>query len=246
MSARYDTIGRGYADVRRPDPRIAALITAALGDVMSVLNVGAGAGSYEPAGRRVVAVEPSEVMVRQRPAAAAPVVRGVAEALPFGDGCFDAAMAILTVHHWTDPERGLAELRRVSRRQVVLTWDDAVTADYWLLRDYLPEVRRMEADYPTLAQIRAALGAGARVTAVPIPHDCTDGMLAAYWRRPEAYLDAAVQEGISALAFLPTGVRRAGLARLAADLGSGEWTRRHGQLLDLDTLDVGYRLVVAG
>jgi SAM-dependent methyltransferase len=243
--ALYDTIGRGYARQRRPDPRIAERLAAALGDAHSVLNVGAGAGSYEPAERRVVAVEPSAVMVAQRPPDAAPAVRARAEALPFPDRAFDAAMAVLTLHHWSDRARGLAELARVARQRVVLlTWDPEADA-FWLLQDYLPafvEVDRRQ--LPAMAAYGSAFGPGAEVEveAVPIPRDCVDGFFGAYWARPAAYLDPAVQAGISLFAHPGAAP---GLARLRSDLESGAWQARHGHLLAADALDLGYRLIVA-
>lgn len=247
MSARavYDSIGRGYARQRRSDPRIAARLTVALGGARSVLNVGAGAGSYEPPDRRVVAVEPSEVMLAQRPPSAAPAVQARAEALPFPDRTFDATMAILTLHHWTDRGRGLAECARVARQRVVLlTWDPAADA-FWLLQEYLPafvEIDRRQ--FPSMAAYGDAFGPGARVeiAAVPVPHDCADGFLGAYWARPAAYLDPAVQAGISS--FAQPGAEP-GLERLRADLATGAWHARHGHLLTADALDLGYRLIVA-
>ncbi len=242
-SAVYDTIGRGYARRRRPDPRIAAQLTAALGGARSVLNVGAGAGSYEPPDRHVVAVEPSAVMLAQRPPNAAPAVQARAEALPFPDRTFDAAMAVLTLHHWADRPRGLAECARVARQCVVLlTWDPAADA-FWLLQEYLPafaEVDRRQ--FPPMAAYEEAFGSDARVeiAAVPIPHDCVDGFLGAYWARPAAYLDPAVRAGISSFA-LPGA--EPGLDRLRADLATGAWHTRHGHLLAADALDLGYRLV---
>ena len=243
--AIYDTIGRGYARQRRPDPRIAARLHEALGDARSVLNVGAGAGSYEPSDRRVVAVEPSEVMLAQRPPSAAPAVRARAEALPFPDQAFDVAMAVLTLHHWSDRARGLAECARVARQRVVLlTWDPAADA-FWLLQDYFPafvEVDRRQ--FPAMAAYAEAFGPATRVevATVPVPHDCIDGFLGAYWARPAAYLDPAVRAGISSFA-LPGA--DAGLERLRADLATGAWHARHGHLLATDALDLGYRLVVA-
>jgi SAM-dependent methyltransferase len=242
----YDAIGRGYARQRRPDPRIAARLHDALGGARTVLNVGAGAGSYEPAERRTVAAEPSAVMVAQRPADAAPAVRARAEALPFADGSFDAVMGVLTFHHWADQAAGVAECVRVARgRVVLLTWDPDAEP-FWLVRDYLPGFQALDrAQFPPLAALPALFGAGARVevAAVPVPHDCADGFLGAFWRRPAAYLDAAVQSGISSFARVPGA--SAGLERLGADLASGAWARRHRALLDRDALDVGYRLVVA-
>jgi SAM-dependent methyltransferase len=239
-SAAYDRLGIGYARMRRPDPRIARAIAVALGGARSAVNVGAGAGSYEPALPRVVAVEPSTTMIRQRPPGAAPAVRAVAEALPFADGAFDAALAILTVHHWNELERGLREMRRVARRVVVLTH---VLVDFWLL-DYLPELRpRVREVLPVLAAFEAALGA-VEMTAIPVPHDCSDGFLGAYWRRPAAYLDPEARAAISI--FHRLGEVSPALARLERDLRSGEWQRRYGQLLGRTELDLGYRLIVAG
>lgn len=245
VSALYDVIGHGYARQRRPDPRIAALLTAALGDAHSILNVGAGAGSYEPRDRPVVAVDPSAVMLAQREPDAAPAVRARAEALPFADGQFDGVIALLTLHHWTDAGAGLAECVRVARDCVVLlTWDPMAGA-FWLVDEYFPaffEVDRRR--FPPVAAYQAMFGSAARVevTPVPVPRDCVDGFLGAYWARPAAYLDAQVRAGISS--FSRPGAER-GLARLAADLASGRWHIRHGHLLELDALDLGYRLVVA-
>jgi SAM-dependent methyltransferase len=240
----YDRIGRRYAQRRRPDPRIAARLHQALGDARRVVNVGAGSGSYEPANRHVVAVEPSEVMIKQRPRDAAPVVRGVAEALPFDNGQFDAALAVLTVHHWTDSKRGLSELRRVARRQVILTWDPTHITRLWFTRDYLPAALALDGELTTLEGTLAFLGP-ATVEPVPVPHDCHDGFFAAYWRRPEAYLEPDVRAGISAFGMLDKDVVEHALELLADDLESGEWYRRNEQLLELDELDLGYRLVVA-
>jgi SAM-dependent methyltransferase len=246
MTNVYDKAGASYALTRRPDPRIAARILAALDDSRSVVNVGAGTGSYEPRDRLVVAVEPSATMIRQRPADAAPVVRGVAEALPFVDGAVDSTLAVLTVHHWTDPARGLAEMRRVARRRVVvLTWDQDVWESFWLIRDYLPWIRDLDRPRAMpIPQLVAALG-GAQVVAVPIPHDCVDGFHGAFWRRPEAYLDPRVRAGISTYTLLAPAKRDAGLRRLAADLESGAWNDRHRDLFDVDERDLGYRLIIA-
>jgi SAM-dependent methyltransferase len=241
----YDQLGRGYADKRRPDPRIAAQLEAALGDADDVVNVGAGAGSYEPRARRVVAVEPSPVMIAQRAPAAVPAVQAVAEHLPFPDDSFDAALAVLTVHHWNDPSRGLAELRRVARRQIVLTWDPSFLAAFWFTRDYLPEAEELDKGFADFDTTLAALSP-TRVEKVPVPHDCHDGFYAAYWRRPAAYLDPAVRAAISGFSLLDAGVTDPALEHLAADLESGAWHRRNAALMELDELDLGYRLVVAG
>ncbi|GAA1409994.1 class I SAM-dependent methyltransferase [Catellatospora coxensis] len=244
MSDPYQTFGVGYAQRRRPDPRLAALVEDALGEARTVVNVGAGTGSYEPADRSVLAVEPSAVMIAQRPPGSAPVVRAVAERLPLADKSFDAGLAVLTVHHWTDPARGLAELRRVSRRQVVLTWDHAVMSRFWLIADYLPEIAEAERELPEQDFIARQL-APAQVTAMPVPHDCSDGFLAAYWNRPHAYLDPAVRASISSLARLDPDRVAEAMRRLGDDLARGLWQERHGEPGAPGTADVGYRLLTS-
>jgi SAM-dependent methyltransferase len=239
----YDRIGVGYRELRVPDPRIAAAIETALGDAASVANVGAGAGSYEPRDRRVIAIEPALTMIRQRPRDAAPVVRASATAIPLRDACVDAALAVLTVHHWPDRARGLAEMRRVARRRVVILTHEHL-ASFWL-GAYFPGIRRIDHEiFPTRADYERALGP-VRITAVPIPHDCSDGFLGAYWRRPHSYLDPTVRFAISSFAKLGEAETLDGLERLRADLDSGEWRRRNRDLLRLEALDLGYRLVVA-
>jgi hypothetical protein len=241
----YDTIGETYATTRRPDPRIAAHIASALGDAQSVINIGAGTGSYEPR-HTVLAIEPSSMMISQRPANAAPVVRARAEALPLAEGAADAAMALLTVHHWSDLAAGVAELRRVSRRRViVLTWDQRIFRRFWLLSEYLPDAAAIDDARSVPVDRLAELLGGARIEPVPVPHDCTDGFAAAYWRRPEAYLDPLVRAGTSMLAQLGDEVLRPGLDRLAADLRSGRWHERHKDLLEREDFDAGYRLLIA-
>ena len=242
-SILYDRIGVGYAAYRRPDPRIAGRIDAALGSARTVVNVGAGTGSYEPAERTVVAVEPSAEMVRQRAASAAPAVRGAAERLPLRDRCVDAALAVLTIHHWADWRRGLAEMRRVARdRVVILTWDPA-RQEFWLLREYFPEIAAADREiFPTPADIERVLGT-IDVQPVPVPADCSDGFLGAYWRRPAMYLDAGARGAMSGFAKLRDVDAK--LARLRADLADGTWTARHGELLALPEIDLGYRLIVS-
>lgn len=240
MSAKYDTIGLNYADLRKPDPRIARTIEDALGAAQTILNVGAGTGSYEPTDRIVTAVEPSAEMIRKRPATAAKAVQASAEALPFDDDSFDAAMAILTVHHWRDKAAGLREMRRVTRgRVVLLTFDPAQRP--WLT-DYLPELAVLdEAQMPSMDAYQRWLGP-VQITPVPVPHDCSDGFLYAYWRRPGAYLDAYVRSGSSS--FWAIDDVDAGLRRLRDDLNTGAWQRRYHALLDLDAYDAGFRLVI--
>lgn len=242
MAASYDTIGLDYANLRRPDARIGAMIWRALGDAREILNVGAGAGSYEPAERSITALEPSIEMIRQRPPSAAPAVRGWAEALPFKDDAFDAAMAVNTVHHWADKAKGFAEMRRVARGRIVVLTFDPMQRGTWLL-DYFPGLAALDdAQMPRIADYERWLGP-VEVTPVPVPHDCIDGFLYAYWSRPRAYLDPKVRAAMSS--FHALGYVSAGLERLQADLDSGKWAERHGRLLELETHDVGYRLVTA-
>jgi SAM-dependent methyltransferase len=239
----YDEIGREYRAHRRPDPRLAAAITRALDDAVTVVNVGAGAGSYEPTDRRVAAVEPSAAMIAQRPAGSAPVVQASATDLPFRDAGFAAALAVLTVHHWPDRARGLAEMARVARdRVVVLTWDPATTG-FWLVDEYFAEIAVIDRQiFPGLDDFRRAWGR-IEVQPLAVPHDCTDGFLGAYWQRPAAYLDPAVRGAIST--FTKLRDVEPGLARLRADLADGTWLRRHTDLLDRSEIDLGYRLVIA-
>ena len=246
MGAVYDTIGTDYAAKRRADPRIALAIGKALGDAASVVNLGAGAGSYEPRGLPVVALEPSWELIGQRPAGAAPVVQAVAEHLPFPDGAFDAALAVLTVHHWSDRRAGLAELARAARRVVIVTWDPGCRDSFWLTTEYLPEIADFDVPrFPTLAELAEGLGARIETRVLPVPHDCADGFLGAFWRRPDAYLDPAVRGAMSCFAQLPRERVDAGLTRLAEDLRDGTWAARFGHLHDLDSADLGYRVVIA-
>ena len=241
--AVYDRIGVTYAQTRRPDPRIDAAIRAALGGARSVVNVGAGSGSYEPP-ETVLAVEPSEVMIAQRPAGLAPAVQATAEAIPLSDGAVDAALAVLTIHHWPDLARGFAEMRRVAGRVVVLTLGPEHGAVVLALAR-VPAGRGSRVGHRPVSATRdgdAADRPRAAVTRVPVPHDCTDGFFGAFWRRPEAYLDPVVRAGISNLAHFGDALDPA-FARLAADLDSGAWHRRHADLLELDELDLGYRIV---
>lgn len=242
MSAKYDTIGKNYAELRKPDPRIAKVIEHALGSAKTVLNVGAGTGSYEPAGRSVTAVEPSREMILKRVPTTAKAIQASAEDLPFDDNSFDAAMAILTIHHWPDKARGLSEMRRVTRGPIVLlTFDPA--ARPWLT-DYLPELAALdEAQMPKMSDYARWLGR-VRIRPVPVPHDCSDGFLYAYWRRPAAYLDPHIRSGSSSF-FAIGDAADAGMEKLKRDLQTGAWDQRYGDLLSLDEYDGGYRLVVA-
>jgi hypothetical protein len=246
VGALYDRIGAGYSTTRKADPRIAELIDQALGEAVEVVNVGAGTGNYEPRHRRVTAVEPSAVMIAQRPPGAARVVQAAAEALPFPDRSFDVAMAAWTLHHWSDWRAGVGELRRVARDRIVIaTWDPTFMDALWLKREYLPEAAASEAArFPGLDDLLEALGGG-EARPIPIPRDCRDGFMAAYWARPEAYLDPVVQANISTFALLEPGALDGALSQLAADLDSGEWDRRHLHLRTLAELDLGYRLVTS-
>lgn len=240
----YDTIGQGYAARRRPDPRWAAAISAAVGPVGSVASIGAGTGSYEPPAA-VVAVEPSAVMVAQRAAGAAPALRGVAEALPLPAGAVDVALVVLSLHHWTDWRAGLAELRRVSRRQVILTFDRGSHLRHWLIERYLPEIADLPGSSPPAPEAIADALGGGTVTPLLVPHDTVDGTLWAGWRRPETYLRPEVTASASGTAALPPAVLARGIESLRADLASGEWHRRHAALLQQPEIDGGFRLVVA-
>jgi len=247
----YDRIGRTYTGTRRPDPRIATAIWDALGDAATVLNVGAGAGAYEPPDREVVALEPSEVMITQRPPGAAPVVRGRAEELPFEDDAFDAVMAVLSDHHWTDRRQGFAELRRVARARVVLFNANPGEADlFWLTTEYLPEFldlipARYRRPGTWEREFEAGLGRRFDQVRVPIAHDCSDGFYGAFWRRPDAYLDPDVRAGISVFAQVPSAAANRAIDALTADLETGRWRQRHRALLDLSELHLGYYVVVA-
>jgi SAM-dependent methyltransferase len=241
---KYDEIGRTYARTRATDPRIAAAIWEGLGDARTVVNVGAGTGNYEPPDRDVTAVEPSAVMIAQRPPDAAPAVQASAEELPFEDDRFDAAMAVLTIHHWSDWRRGIEEMRRVARRVVLLSWDPSFARRLWITAEYLPFAGDEESTFPSLADQAAAVRA-TRVTTVPVPHDCQDGFYGAHWRRPHAYLDPDVRAGISVLASRTPEELAPGLERLREDLESGAWAERHADLLELEELDLGYRLLVS-
>ncbi|MBW3560548.1 MAG: class I SAM-dependent methyltransferase [Proteobacteria bacterium] len=227
MSSSYDRIGVNYAELRKPDPRIAARVGAALGPARTVLNVGAGTGSYEPADRQVTAVEPSTEMVRQRPPSAAKVVRARAEALPFHDGTFDASMAILTVHHWSNKATGLREMRRVTRDRIVILTYDPSFRGFWLA-DYIPGLTALdEAQMPRMTDYEAWLGP-VDFSPVPIPHDCRDGFLSAYWRRPAAYLDPRIRAAMSS--FWVLGDVSEALSRLERDLDIGAWAQRYAEL----------------
>lgn len=239
----YDTIGATYTVTRRTEPRIAAQLWAALGDARTVLNVGAGTGSYEPPDRAVTAVEPSAVMRAQRPAGIARCVAAAAEGLPFEDQSFDAAIAFATVHHWSDPVAGVREMQRVARRVVVFTCDtteEAWRRRFWLTRDYLPEVPASRVGLAT----ELANAIGARLDPVLVPWDCADGFFEAYWRRPEAYLDENVRRGISVWTAVGPDAEQRAVRSLRDDLASGRWAERNRDILDLEAAELGLRLVI--
>jgi SAM-dependent methyltransferase len=238
MRQLYDYIGIGYAKRRRPDPRIATEIKNALSTAKTVVNVGAGTGSYEPQDRIVVAVEPSREMIRQRPPGSTFVVQGSASVLPFADAAFDAALAVLTIHHWPDRRQGLRELARVARERIVIVTCDLESSGFWLVEDYFPEILEIDRrTMPTMDELRDVLG-DIRIQPLPVPHDCVDGFLGAYWRRPQAYLDPQVRRAISSFSKLQDVTP--GLTQLQNDLADGTWQRRHGKL------HLGYRLVLGG
>ncbi len=247
MTARYDRIGAGYAATRREDPDLRRRIEAALGDARTVVNVGAGTGSYEPRDRHVLAIEPSDVMAAQRPRDLAPAIRATADALPLRDGAVDAAMAVLSLHHWDDAlERGVRELRRVARGPVVIvTYEAAVARRMWLM-DYLPEVAELDArSFPPTQQVCDWLGGRSRVDVVPIARDTPDWTLGSFWAHPERVLDPAARAATSGFARMPRHVVDRVVRAVGADLASGAWDERHGALRDLPTYDAGMRLIVA-
>lgn len=241
MSALYDTIGIDYSKLRRPDPRITNAIHAHLDGAETVLNVGAGTGSYEPAHLKVTAVEPSAVMINQRPPSNASVVQARAEELPFRDRSFDAALAVLTVHHWRKVRKGLSEMRRVTRGKIIIFTFDPLNANFWLL-DYIPLIETLDrSQMHRMSDFENAFGLFDRIN-IPIPHDCVDGFLCAYWRRPAAYLDPDVRRSISVFSML--GDLSGPLTRLKDDIQSGRWEQKYSWYLDQEAVDFGYHLVV--
>ncbi|WP_027005610.1 class I SAM-dependent methyltransferase [Conexibacter woesei] len=248
LSPRYDRIGGGYARHRQPDPGFAAAIEAALGDARTVVNVGAGAGSYEPAGRHVVAIEPSDVMAAQRPASLAPAIRATAGRLPLRDASVDAAMAVLTLHHWDhEQEQGIRELRRVARGPVVLlTIDPRVSGATWMVADYLPEVAALDDEIFPLPEVLADwLGGAVAIDVLEVPRDTPDHTLLSFWAHPERVLDAEARAATSGFARMQPAIVDRCVAAVGRDLASGAWDARHGHLRDLDAYDAGLRLVVA-
>jgi SAM-dependent methyltransferase len=247
VNARYDRIGHGYALTRREEARFRERIHAALGDARTMVNVGAGAGSYEPFDRHVVAIEPSEVMAEQRPSHLAPALRGTAGDLPLRDRSVDAAMAIVTLHHWdAERERGVRELRRVARGPVVImTYDPEISGAMWLMAEYLPEVAELDRRiFPAPSQIASWLGGDVEISPVPIPVDCTDWMLGSFWAHPERVLDDDARAATSGFARMTPAVVARVVDHVRRDLTSGSWDARHGGLRALTEYDVGLRLIV--
>jgi SAM-dependent methyltransferase len=245
---RYEHIGHGYARTRREDPLLRERIERALGDARTVVNVGAGAGSYEPEGRHVIAIEPSDTMAAQRPRHLAPAIRASAGALPLRDGSVDAAMTVLSLHHWDDEqERGVRELRRVaSKRVVILTYDPLLSGEMWLIKDYFPEVAELDRRiFPTLETIAEWLGGEVTTSVVPIPRDTPDWHLGSFWAHPERVLDEAARNATSGFARAAPDVVARVVASVGRDLESGAWDERYGRLRRLDEYDVGLRLVIA-
>lgn len=242
----YDAVRRGYGAVRHADPAILRRVAAAVGRAPSVLNIGAGTAAYEPPNRRVVTIEPSDLMIKRRDSSAAPVVKATVENLPFRDNAVHAAMAVLTISHWTDPLAGLREIARVtSQRAVILTLDTPTASTFWAYR-YFPDIAFLDSvRFPTIAQVSEALGGEVRVETVPVTHNCRDGFLGAYWRRPSLYLEARVRRSIPTMAELGDDRLLDGLRHLSEDVRSGAWEAQHGWLLDREELDLGYRLVIA-
>lgn len=242
MTALYDTLGKGYAAYRKPDPRIAKAIAAALGDAQTIINIGAGTGSYELPGRHVAAIEPAAEMIAQRAPGAVTAIQARAEALPFPDRSFDAATAFLTTHHWSDLPQGLREMKRVARKRCVFLDQTFEGLDFWLLSDYFPEMVQHLSGLLPLDSARAVFGS-VRIVPVSVPHDCTDGFMCAYWRRPQAYLDPGVRRAISFFALVRDVEAR--MEQLRRDLDDGSWDRRNGYLRAQSEMDFGYRLLIA-
>jgi hypothetical protein len=241
----YERHGSAYSSIRRADPRIERLVHEALGDAHTVINVGAGAGSYEPVDRYVVAVEPSAQMRSQRPSARVPAIDATAESLPFDDHAFDAAMATVTVHQWSDAAAGVRELRRVARGAVVILTFDGTALDRFWLADYVPDLIAAERTrYQPMGWFGDQLGGTTTLSPVPVPIDCTDGFTEAFYARPERFLDESVRRSQSAWSFVDDAVEARFVDRLASDLADGTWHRRYGHLLDQPTFEGSLRLVV--
>ena len=241
MPVDYDQLAEQYRKYRKPDPKIAARIQFHIQGAQRVLNVGAGMGSYEPEGCEVIAIEPSYEMISKRKRTKAILVQGFAQDLPFRDNVFDISMGILTMHHWSDIAIGLQEMLRVSKNKIVLfTWI-GYGSDFWL-EEYIPEIKGVDEKlFPTLEELNRLLGT-ISVETIEIPYDCTDGFMCAYWRRPAAYLDPNVTKAISTFSRIPDF--QEGFNRLQDDINSGMWHKKQNHLLEKESFDLGYRLVV--
>lgn len=246
QTPRYDRIGRGYARTRRADPRLAQRIHGALRDSRTIVNVGAGAGSYEPPDRYVIAIEPSDAMAGQRPPDLCPAIRASAGDLPLRDQSVDAAMAILTLHHWDqEQEPGVRELRRVARGPIIiLTYDPEISGRMWLMAEYLPEVAKLDHQiFPKVEMLASWLGGTNRVETVEIPNGTPDWTLGSFWAHPERILDPTARDATSGFARMPSAVVDRVTEALRRDLKNGAWDRRHGHLRDVPAFDAGLRLI---
>ena len=243
----YEHGGQKYSGQRKTDPRIAEYVHRALGNAKTVLNVGAGAGSYEPEDRYVIALEPSASMRSQRMNnGRTPAVIGFADTIPFDDNAFDASMALVTVHHWPDLDKGLKEMRRVTKDAVVImTFDPDALNEFWNVH-YFPELIEVERQrYPSVDSLIKSLGGNCEVQKIPVPFDCTDGFQEAYYGRPEAFLEKDVRMSQSAWGFLPAGLEEQYVQALANDLASGEWDRKYGHYRKEPDFTCALRLIIS-
>lgn len=242
----YERIGAGYSIGRNPDPRWQLVIDSVIGEAKRVINIGAGTGSYEPSNRAVVAVEPSQLMVSQRPQSGAAVVMALAENVPVASDWADLSMTLLSLHHWTNWRAGISEMRRLASRRMVLTYDPELHSSFWLARDYIPEIAVFErARVPRVDDIVSALGGDIEIIKLEVPWDCVDGVFPAHWRRPAAYLDPQVRACCSGLAQMDQRVVESGIKRLAADIDSGLWQRKNSEILSAENYDAGFRIIVS-
>jgi SAM-dependent methyltransferase len=242
----YDNNGQQYSGQRKTEPAIASYIGKALGNAKTVLNVGAGAGSYEPEDRYVVSVEPSAVMRNQRIAnGKTPAINAFGDQLPFDDHAFDAVTAFVTLHHWPDMKKGLLELKRVAREKVIVMTFDPQALDRFWNAEYFPEIIDVERQrYPTIPFITDALEADCEVWEIPVPLHCADGFQEAFYGRPEAFLDEKVRKAQSAWGFISDEQQRTIVKRLADDLASGEWDRKYGFYRTQPEFTCALRLVI--
>ncbi len=242
MNVNYNQLAESYRKYRKPDPRIAERILFHIEGAKQILNVGAGIGSYEPNGPDIVALEPSYGMILQRNNSQVNLIQGIAEQIPFKNNIFDVSMGILTIHHWSDITLGLKEMARVTKNKIILLTWIGYGNDFWL-ENYIPEITGIDFNlFPTLEELESILG-NTLIETLEIPHDCSDGFMCAYWRRPEAYLDSGVREAISTFSRIPNIQNQ--LNNLHDEIENGVWHKKHGHLLEKESLDLGYRLVVS-